>query len=208
MGFLGNLFRNKKKVAQKKVVYGSVPDYISSANKIHEKRYDEAIVELKEQLDNTPQDNAADLAMIHINLLQAYFKSRNENPDHFDLSTHHAKEALKYGHNTGFAADRIIINLEKQKRYNHAIEVCEVLISNEYHILQNSKRTKETYVEKLEKLKNKLEKHGDKNSENFFSEEEKIMIINNSKIGISPVEPELSEEEVVKKMQAILRGED
>ena len=36
------------------------------------------------------------------------------------------KEALKFGHNTGLAPFRLIVNLEKQNKLNQAIEVCYI----------------------------------------------------------------------------------
>jgi len=97
-----------------------------------------------------------------------------------DLSTHHVKEALKYGHNTGLAPFRLIVNLEKQKKLKQAIEVCEIVTDKNYNFSVHGYKQKPEFVERLIKLTLKLEKIGDSCEEKLFTEKEKEMIIKNS----------------------------
>lgn len=184
MGILKKIFAtsSKGKINKPTIIYKSeMPEYIDAANKIYNKEYDSAITELKKQLKNASQTDFQNLSMIHINLMQAYFKSRNANPDYLELSTLHAKEALKYGHNTGLAPFRLIVNLEKQNRLRQAIEVCEILTAKDYNFSIHGYKQKKEFVEKLNELVMRLEKYGDNKNERLFSDEEKNMIIESSK---------------------------
>ncbi|MCJ7812650.1 hypothetical protein MUP95_04935 [bacterium] len=173
---------SKKPINENAIVYKSkIPEYIDSANKIYNKQYDSAIIDLKQQLKKTNPNDFENLSMIHINLMQAYFKNRTKNENYFDLSTFHAKEALKYGHNTGLAAYRLIVNLEKIGEIQHAIEVCKLVISKEYHFSKYGFKQKPEFIERLNKLNLKFKKQVEHTSESYFTEEEKEMIIINSK---------------------------
>lgn len=183
MGFFKKLFGSKsgEKSNETKIIYKSeMPDFIDSANKIYNKEYDSAISDLRIQLKKASPMDFENLSMIHINLMQAYFKSRDTNPDYFDLSTHHAQEALKYGHNTGLASFRLIVNLEKQNRLKQAIEVCEIVTDKNYNFSVHGYKQKPEFVERLKKLTLKLEKIGDSCEDKLFTEKEKEMIIKNS----------------------------
>jgi len=163
------------------VIYESkLPDYIDSANKIYNKQYDSAISDLKAQLKKAKSNELENISMIHINLMQAYFKNRSRDNEFFDLSIFHAKEALKYGHNTGLAAFRLIVNLEKKMKIKHAIEVCKLVTSKNYHFSRFGFKQKPEFIERLRKLSLKLEKLDDDSSELFFTDKEKEMIILNS----------------------------
>lgn len=163
------------------MIYKSeVPEYIDAANKIYNKEYDSAIADLKNQLKNTSQIDFQKLSMIHINLMQAYFKNRDAHLEYFELSNYHAKEALKFGHNTGLAPFRLIVNLEKQNKLNLAIEVCDIVTDENYKFSIHGYKQKEEFIERLEKLKLRLKKNGDINNATLFSEEERKMTIENS----------------------------
>lgn len=210
MNFLKKLFgKNKKDEKSHTETEHETknPDFIDAANLIYEKKYDEAIQVLKQQLSGVSLEDTSTVAMIHINLTQAYFKNRENNPEHFDLSTHHAIEALKYGHNTGFAPHRAVVNLEKQKRIKHAIEICEVITDSEYSLMNPDQ--KDWYQNRLTKLQSKIKINDDNFSGKLLSEEEVDMIIQNSKIGIFPEENTLmSEEEFEKHIESIARGDN
>jgi len=86
MGFFKKLFGTKsdEKSNETKIIYKSeMPDFIDSANKIYNKEYDSAIFDLSKQLKKASTIDFENLSMIHINLMQAYFKSRDTNPDYF-----------------------------------------------------------------------------------------------------------------------------
>lgn len=174
---------NKRRNSNEVVYESKLPDYIDAANKIYNKEYDAALVELKQQLENANPNDIENLSMIHINLMQAYFKNRSNAEYYFALSTHHAKEALKFGHNTGLAAFRIIANLEKERKFKQAIEVCQVVTSKDYHFSKFGYKQKPEFHERMAKLKLKLEKYGDDSSDSFLTDQEKALIIKNSQRG-------------------------
>ena len=155
---------------------------INAANKIYRHEYVDAIEELKTALKTIPSDNVKENAMAHINLAMAYNGMQKENPECVELCNFHSKEALKYGHNTGLAAERLIINLTKAKKFKNAAEVCEVVLNGEYKCGEHAYRQKNFFIDKMSKLKTKMEKHKDNDlsTENMFTDDEKRMIIENS----------------------------
>ncbi|MDP8313725.1 MAG: hypothetical protein RAP70_01455 [Candidatus Celaenobacter antarcticus] len=187
MKILKKLFSNSsktsvnKKINKQTIIYKSeMPEYIDAANKIYKKEYDSAIEDLKKQLNKTSKVNYKGLSMVHINLMQAYFRNRATHPEYFDRSTYHAKEALKYGHNTGLAAFRLIVNLEKRHKVKQAIEVCNIVTDKNYKFSIYGYKQKDEFVERLKKLEIKLKNSGDNNTEHLFTDKEKKMTIENS----------------------------
>ena len=103
------------------IIYSSeIPEYCSIGNLIFEKRFHEAIELGKKLLEQTPYSPG-----VHVNLMDAYFKVRNENPIFIDKSIEHARLAMLYGHNTGYVQQRLVINLEKMGKLKQALQVCE-----------------------------------------------------------------------------------
>lgn len=108
------------------ILYQSeIPAYCSIGNLIYEKKYAEAIQMGLDLLKQTPNDPG-----VHINLMEAYFKSRESNPDYFDKSTHHAKLAMLCGHHTGLAEDRLAKNLDKCKLYHQSLQLYNLILDN------------------------------------------------------------------------------
>lgn len=80
------------------IIYSSeIPEYCSIGNLIFEKRFHEAIDLGKKLLEKTPFSSG-----VHVNLMDAYFKLRNENPSFLNKSIEHGRLAMLYGHNTGY----------------------------------------------------------------------------------------------------------
>src|SRR5690554_3048984 len=170
MSFFKKLFKNKKS----EIIFETkMPDYIAPANKIFNKEYDSAILDLKNQLKKTNSNDYQTLSMIHINLMQAYFKNRNNNDGYFNLSTEHAKLALICGHNTGLAPFRLIVNLEKTGNLNKAIEVCQIITNDKYEFSKTGYKQKPEFIERLNSLNQKLLKKGDSDIERLFNDNEK-----------------------------------
>lgn len=183
MGIFKKLFSvsTAEKIKKPTIIYKSeMPEYIDAANKIYNKEYDSAILDLKRQLEKTSACDFKNLSMIHINLMQVYFKDREGQSEYFELSSYHAKEALKYGHNTGLAPFRLIVNLEKQNKLNQAIEVCNMVTDINYKFSTQGYKQKDEFIGRMEKLILKLKKNGDNNYETLFSEEERKLTIENS----------------------------
>lgn len=73
------------------IISSKVPIYIKMGNLIFEKQYTTAIQIGEELLEACPKDDHKYLSMIHINLMQAYFKLKEINPNYLELSTYHAR---------------------------------------------------------------------------------------------------------------------
>ena len=173
--------QNSKGIWQ--IIYKSVmPAYIEPANKIFRGEYLSAINDLNNFLLNTDYSDIKTLSMLHINLMQAYFKIRETNPKNVEQFMFHAKEALKYGHNTGLAPYRLIVGFEKQNKINKAIDVCEIVTANEYKFSIYGYKQKPEFIERLKKLELRNRKIQDSCLEPFCTEYERNMIIKNSNI--------------------------
>ena len=162
MGILKKIFSalNKEKIKEPAIIFKSeMPEFIGSANKIFNKEYDSAIVDLKKQLQKISPIDFQNLSMIHINLMQAYFKNRETHSEYLELSNYHAKEAIKCGHNTGLAPFRLVVNLEKQNKLKQAIEVCNIVTDKNYKFYIHGYKQKDEFIERLKKLKLKLKKN-------------------------------------------------
>ncbi len=149
-----------------------VPEYCSIGNLIFEKKFHEAIELGNKLLGKTPYS-----AGVHVNLMDAYFKVRNENPIFLDKSVEHAKLAMLYGHNTGYAQERLAINLEKLGKVNQAIQVCNIVLSEQFHFSTHGCGNKEEFSKRKEKLIKKLSKATDSENSALFTDYEILFLI-------------------------------
>lgn len=149
----------------------------SLGNLIFEKKYQEAIESGLRLLEKDPED-----CMIHINLMDAYFKGRALSPDYFDKSTYHAKRAILYGHNTGYAEDRLAKNLEKLKLYHQSLQLYDLILENkEFHFSQAGIGNKIDFARRRELAKKKMDKALDSASDVLFTPQEVTQIIQSIK---------------------------
>ena len=146
------------------VAQSEVPAWCNIGELVFEKRYDEAIQLGKKLLAQNPYS-----AGTHINLMDAYFKSRNENNDHFDMSTYHAKQAMICGHNTGYAQKRLVINLEKSGRIHQAIQLCDIILDDKFFFSAHGCGSKEDFLKRKESLLKKVSKAIDSSDELLFT---------------------------------------
>lgn len=157
-------------IPKEKIIHSSVmPLYIKMGNYIFEKQYNAAIQMGEDLLKACPQEDHEYLSMIHINLMQAYFKSKDINPNHLELSTYHAKQSMLYGHNTGYAQERLIINLEKSNKIYQAIQVCEIILSEDFSFGNNTRNSKDDFFKRREKLFKKIHNSGDSPESKIFN---------------------------------------
>lgn len=149
----------------------------SLGNLIFEKKYQEAIESGLRLLEKDPED-----CMIHINLMDAYFKGRAISPDYFGKSTYHAKQAILYGHNTGYAEDRLAKNLEKLKLYHQSLQLYDLILENkEFHFSQAGIGNSIDFARRRELAKKKMDKALDTPSDILFTPQEVIQIIQSIK---------------------------
>lgn len=163
------------KIDNENIVYSSeIPESISMGELIFDKKYEEAISLGNKLLQKDPKDYG-----VHINLMEAYFKARNNDPSYFDLSTFHAKQAVIYGHNTGLAQQRLVINLEKGLKIHQAIQLCDIILSDKFHFSLHGFGSKEEYTNRKVRLVKKLDKAIDTENDRLFTKEEVILIYDN-----------------------------
>lgn len=160
------------------IIYESkVPEYCSIGNLIFEKKFHEAIEIGNKLLTRTPHSSG-----VHVNLMDAYFKIRNENPLFYAKSVEHARLAMLYGHNTGYVQERLAINLEKLGKINQAIQICNIVLLDQFHFSSHGCGNKEEFAKRKEKLINKLSKTADNQESILFSDNEISLIIEQIRI--------------------------
>lgn len=165
---------NKEKIlSDSEIIHESdIPEYCSIGNLIFEKKFHEAIELGEKLLEETPNSEG-----VHVNLMEAYFKARNENPIFLDKSTEHAKLAMLYGHNTGYVQERLVINLEKSGKINQALQVCNIVLMGQFHFSPHGCGSKDDFKKRKENLIKKLGKSTDKKNSVLFTKEEISFII-------------------------------
>lgn len=149
-----------------------VPEYCSIGNLIFQKKFHEAIELGNKLLEKSPYS-----AGVHVNLMDAYFKVRNENPIFLGKSVEHAKLAMLYGHNTGYVQERLAINLEKLGKVNQAIQVCNIVLSEQFHFSTHGCGNIEEFSKRKEKLIKKLSKALDGENSVLFTDDEISFLI-------------------------------
>ena len=149
---------NKKSIpSNSEIIYQSeIPKYCSIGNLIFEKKFIEAIELGEKLLEETPNSEG-----IHVNLMDAYFKARNTNPIFLEKSIEHAKLAMLYGHNTGYVQERLVINLEKLGKIHQAIQICNIVLMEQFHFSTHGCGNKVDFKIRKEKLIKKLSKATD-----------------------------------------------
>lgn len=147
---------------------------MDAQNLIFNRKYNEAI-QIFESLLIDQKPNHSQLAHIHISLMQAYFKIRSQGIDFLDKCNIHAKQSMLNGHNTGYAAKRLLINLTKQGQISQAMEVCKLIVGPGYKLSRHG-MNKVDFSERLDKLRKKHPDAENQDSEKFFTDEEKIVI--------------------------------
>lgn len=142
-------------------------------NLIFEKRYHEAIALGIRLLESDPTD-----CMVHISLMDAYFRGRSLASDYFDRSTEHARLAILFGHNTGYAYDRLAKNLEKSRLYYQFIQLYNLILENkEFRFSKHGIGNHIDFAKRKETTLRKLDKALDSEAEILFSPHEIQQII-------------------------------
>lgn len=148
-----------------------VPDITPAStlgNLISEGRFREAITLGERMLADNPDDPS-----ILINLMDACFKARNLSPDYFDKSTHYARRAILCGHNTGYAHERLAINLEKTRQYHKALRLYALILDTPgFHFDPHGVGNTIDFAKRRAKALAKLPQAEDTPEDTLFSEEE------------------------------------
>lgn len=169
---ISSVVKNKIPSNTKIIAESQIPKYCSIGNLIFEKKYHEAIELGKELLKKTPHS-----AGVHVNLMDAYFKIRNENPVLYDKSIRHARLAMLYGHNTGYVQKKLAVGLEKQGKIHQALQICNIVLSDKFHFSRHGCGDIDEFAKRKERLIKKVNKSIDNEKSKNFTDEEISFII-------------------------------
>ncbi len=154
------------------IAESQIPAYCSIGNLVYEKKYHEAIELGKKLLNETPES-----AGVHVNLMEAYFKVRDENPIFYDKHIEHARLAMLYGHNTGYVQKKLAIGLEKQKKINQALQICNIILDDKFHFSSHGCGDKDEFEKRKKKLLKKVNNSLDSSESMVFTSDEISFII-------------------------------
>jgi len=157
------------------IAESKIPAFCMIGNLIFEKKYHEAIELGNKLLVQTPYS-----AGVHVNLMDAYFKVRDENPSFYDKCIEHARLAMLYGHNTGYVQERLAISLEKQGKINQALQICNIVLLDKFQLSRHGCGNKDEFLKRKMKLLNKINKAVDKKVDVLFTNDEISKILEGS----------------------------
>lgn len=196
---ISSVAKNKIPSNTEIIVESQIPAYCSIGNLIYEKKYHEAIELGKKLLEETPFS-----AGVHVNLMDAYFKIRNENPIFYDKSIEHARLAMLNGHNTGYVQKKLAIGLEKQRKIYHALQVCNIVLNDKFQFSKHGCGNKDEFIKRKEELIKKANKSIDNEKSELFTDEEISFII--KQIQIEDVMIKQEEIEHERKMKQLRKN--
>lgn len=161
---ISSVIKDKLPETARIIVESQIPAFCIIGNLILEKKYHEAIDLGNKLLEKTPCS-----AGVHVNLMDAYFKARNEDRIFYDKSTEHARLAMLYGHNTGYVQKRLTINLEKIGKIYQAIQICNIVLLDKFHFSKHGCGTKEEFAKRKATLIKKTDQAIDKKNDLIFT---------------------------------------
>lgn len=161
---ISSVIKDKLPETARIIVESQIPAFCIIGNLISEKKYHEAIDLGNKLLEKTPCS-----AGVHVNLMDAYFKARNEDRIFYDKSTEHARLAMLYGHNTGYVQKRLTINLEKIGKIYQAIQICDIVLLDKFHFSKHGCGTKEEFAKRKATLIKKTDQAIDKENDLIFT---------------------------------------
>lgn len=145
---------------------------ISLGNLMYAKEYEKVIVEGQKMLRENPQD-----AGVHVSLMDAFYKLREVNPSYFNLSTEHARLAILYGHDTGYAHERLMKNLMASKKYNRAMQLCSLIMRPDFSFDRHGCGDTAYFGKQSLKAMKMLDKATDTDADVLFTEKQISSII-------------------------------
>ena len=138
--------------------------WIYLAHLVQAKRFDEA-----KTLAHRLYCNDGNNSQVCINLMELYYKLHDYNNAIF-----FAKQAMLNGHNTGYAAKRLCITLNKEKRYSAIINVCNAVLNIRYHF--NCKTNKDEFYKRKERALSKIDDASERDI--IFTEDDFEFMVN------------------------------
>lgn len=159
------------------VAQSDIPASCGMGNLNFEKKYSESIEMGLKLLKETPKDCG-----VWINLMDAYFKGRALSPDYLEKSTYCAKQAILYGHNTGYAEERLAKNLDKAKKYHQSLQLYNLILDNpEFHFSKGGIGNFIDFAKRRASVLKKMDKATDTEDDVLFTPEEIAQVIQSIK---------------------------
>jgi tetratricopeptide (TPR) repeat protein len=164
---LSSVAKNQTTTNETIVEESQIPAYCSIGNLVYEKKYHEAI-ELGEMLLAANPESSG----VHVNLMDAFFKIRDEKPIYYEKHIKHARLAMLYGHNTGYVQKNLAIALEKQRMISQAIQICDIVLDEKFHFSKFGCGHKNEFISRKFKLLKKVNTSLDNNESMVFTNDE------------------------------------
>jgi len=196
---ISSVAKNNIPANTKIIVESHIPAYCSIGNLVYEKKYHEAIELGEKLLDETPHS-----AGVHVNLMDAYFKVRDENPLFYDKSIEHARLAMLYGHNTGYVQKKLAIGLEKQNKIHQALQICDIVLNGKFHFSSHGCGDKDEFAIRKEKLLKRVNSSVDSKETTVFTTDEVFFIIEQIRLEDEQIKQEKIEYD--KKMEQLRKS--
>lgn len=167
---------NLTSIDNTKIVSSSnVPASVVLGNLIFEKRYDDA-VKLGEEL--LCKDKFS--PMLNCDMMVLYYKLRKLDDQNVIKAIECAKKAIIKGHNTGYCQQRLSVMLKKQKFYHKALQLCDVVLSENFKFSAHGCGTKNDFSQRRDFFVKHISNAADKSEDILFTSEEVNEIFNNS----------------------------
>lgn len=141
-------------------------------NMLSEKQYADVITKGERLLKTNPED-----AGIHLAIMDAHFKLRDESESHLVACADSARLAILYGHNTGYAHDRLLKTLKALKQYHKAIQLCDLVLLDRFAFQSRGMGNKETYAKAREQFVKLLPKATDSESDILYDKDQVSAIL-------------------------------
>ena len=136
-------------------------------NMLSEKQYADVITKGERLLKTNPED-----AGIHLAIMDAHFKLRDESESHLVACADSARLAVLYGHNTGYAHDRLLKTLKALKQYHKAIQLCDLVLLDRFAFQAQGMGNKATFVKAREQFVKLLPKAADSESDILYDKDQ------------------------------------
>lgn len=157
------------------VASSKVPASLMLGDLIFEKKYDEAL-KLGEEL----LKKDAFSPMLNCNMMVLYYKLRKQDNQNVAKAIECARIAIMKGHNTGYCQQRLSVMLKKQKFYHKALQLCDVVLSDNFKFSAHGCGTKNDFSQRRDFFAQHILKAQDKPEDILFTNEEVNEIFNNS----------------------------
>ena len=148
------------------VAQSIIPASCDIGNLVFEKKYKEAVELGLKLLEKSPNEPG-----LLINLMDAYFKGKElVASDYIAKSSYYAKQAILNGHNTGYAEQRLAINLDKAKLFHQSLQLYNRILETEgFHFSSNGCGNCINWNHRRDSILKKMDKAVDTSNDVLFT---------------------------------------